>query len=132
MTVTFFDRGDLANPLNGSELDSVLDLELALRRPAEREALVCELAAPDGRTLWVGLGGELGYVQYRAGGGIRTRLMAAPRGSRQSQGSAELMLGDTPTGVPIRYRLTAQLTFQTAAYFLETGGLNPDVTWQAV
>ena len=35
MTVTFFDRGDLANPLNGSELDSVLDLELALRGPAE-------------------------------------------------------------------------------------------------
>ena len=132
MTVTFFDRRDLGNPLNGSELDSVLDLEIALGGPAEREQFVCELVAPDGRTLWIGLDVECGYVQYRAGNGLPTRLMAGARGSWHAEGSTELSLGDTPTVISNRYRLPRSLVLETAAFFLRTGGLNPDVTWDAI
>ena len=132
MPATFFDRQDEQSLLNGSVLETDTDLQAILRKPADREPFFCELEGPNGRRLLVGLSDDAGCVEYRSDAGEPVRLRAVANGAGESEGHTEFLLGGEPTSVPNRYRLPMEALLETAGVFLRTGGLNSEVSWEAI
>ena len=132
MTVTFFDRQDEENLLNGSIPQSGEDLRALLRKPPDRAPFFCELIAENHKNLLIGLGDGTGCVQFSAGYGLPPYFLAVAPGGWDCAGQTEFLLGGKLTPVSNRYRLPMELVLETAAFFLERGALSPDVTWEAL
>jgi hypothetical protein len=56
MTVLFFDRQELSNPMNGLRIKSKIELDEALEKLGNREPFVFELVGENGYKLLVGVG----------------------------------------------------------------------------
>jgi hypothetical protein len=152
MKVTFFDRQEEDNPLNGSQLVNGKETLNLLERLKSRDPFMCELVGENGYTLLMGLGGSVSSVQYGRSDGEPPYFEAVAPGKpkqipgteghhyqasidadRRSGATApEFMMGDTPTPVPTRYALPYASAREIAIYFVETGERDPDILWEEI
>jgi len=152
MHVTFFDRQEQDNPLNGSLLVSGEETLNLLERLQFRDPFVCELVGENGYTLLMGLGGSVASVQYSRSDGEPPYFEAvAPGKPKQISGSEghpwqaaveademsgatapEFMIGGTATPTPSRYVVPYVRAREIAIYFVETGERDPDIVWEEI
>ena len=132
MTVLFFDRQELSNPMNGLRIKSKIELDEALEKLGNREPFFFELVGDNGYKLLVGLGKEIGCVQHSRTDGDTPYLMAVAPGEQDAKNYVEFLTANTPTPESKRYCLPIELLRQIAAYFLETGDRGPDVSWEEI
>src|SRR5262249_36050375 len=131
MNVTFFDREDKTNSLNGV---AIQDRELLLRILSglrSRPPFVCELLGENGFHLHVGIG-KLGHAQYSRSDGEPPYLLAVgPRPGRRDE-YLEFLLWGTPTPISKRYCMPFNSVREIAEYFLTTGCAHPGFTWEGI
>jgi Immunity protein Imm1 len=129
MNVTFFDREDEANPLNGTVARHREQLLQILNGLRNRPPFVCELLGENGLHLHVGIG-KLGHAQYSRSDGEPPYLLAmGPRPGRRDE-YVDFLLGGTPTPISKRYCMPFDSIREIAAYFLETGRAHPSFAWE--
>ena len=132
MMVRFFDRQELSNPVNGTNISTKADLLAELNSLSYRKPFFCELAEENSYNLLIGLGGAVGCVQYSAADGSTPYLMAVGPDGFEQEGFEEFLIDDTATPVARRYCMSFDLVKEVAVYFLETGDRNPLVTWEEI
>jgi hypothetical protein len=131
MNVTFFDREDRANDLNGTVIRENERLFHILDNLRNRPPFVCELIGENGFHLHVGIG-TLGHAQYSRSDGSPPYLMAVAPRPKQEEEDTEFALGGTPTPISNRYCMPFNFVRKIAGYFLETGRAHPDFFWESI
>jgi len=132
MIVTFFDRQDSMNPLNGRKIDDRVALLALLDSLKGRPPFFIELVGTQGYKLLLGLAETVGCAQYNASDGSPPYLMAVVPRKESLSGHIEFLIGGTPTPVSSRYCLQLGVIREVAAHFLETGVRSPDVSWEEI
>jgi hypothetical protein len=129
MNLTFFDREDQANALNGSLVQDRERLLRILDGLRNRPPFVCELAGENGFYLHIGIG-TMGHAQYSRMDGEPPYLLAvAPQPGRRDE-YMDFLLWQTPTPISKRYCMPFDLIREIAGYFLETGNAHPGFGWE--
>ncbi|HEY4675717.1 MAG TPA: Imm1 family immunity protein [Candidatus Angelobacter sp.] len=131
MTVEFFDRQDQLNPANGSKINS-RDISTLFASFSGRKPFFCELLAENGYKQLVGVGGTIGCVQHSSIDGEPPYLMAVGGAAQTDETEIEFLIGNTVTPVSTHYCMPFQTIKQVAAYFVETGGRDPSVSWEEI
>jgi len=131
MNVTFYDREDDTNSLNGTPVRDRDRLLKILDRLQDRPPFVCELVGDTGFHLHVGIG-NLGHAQYSRVDGEPPYLMAiAPQPGRKEE-HFEFLLWGTPTPISKRYCMPFDSVREIAGHFLETGRTHPGFAWEEI
>jgi hypothetical protein len=132
MKVTYFDRQDAANPMNGTtivEADELAKIFGAIN--GTRKPYLAELVGDNGFKLLVGIAAEMGCVQFSARDGSPPYLMAIGSNPDES-GHVDFLMGGTATPIPKRYCLPTQRVRQIAASFLQIGERARCVEWEEI
>src|SRR5690242_20342641 len=108
MTVTFFDRQDKLNPLNGTMIQDPGEVAQLLKSLQHRTPFLCELIGDNGYNLLLGIGATCGCSQYSRGDGNPPYLMAIGDDQAASEEYVEFLTADTPTPIARRYCITSQ------------------------
>jgi hypothetical protein len=130
MTAIFHDQENPSNPLNGHRVASS-EVGQLLRSLQTREPFFCSLEADSG-TLLVGVGRELGCIQFTPKDGGPPYLMATTGSMEDDDEYVEFLSGGTPSPVPRRYCLPWLLVERTVAAFLDQGVVPSDLEWEEV
>jgi hypothetical protein len=131
MMITFFDRDDTANELNGTLIRDGARLLQILQSLQNRIPFFSELVGENGFCLLVGIG-KLGCAQYSRCDGSTPYLMAvAPNPSSQDQSHSFLMAG-TSTPISGRYCMPFETVMAIAGHFQKTGTIYPKLSWEAI
>jgi hypothetical protein len=93
MAIRFFDTQHTGNPANGKTITGGKELRDLLNSLQYGDAFFCELLAPNASKLLLGIGSDIGCVQYSSGDGTPPYLMAT---------AATRPPADTYAGVPDR------------------------------
>src|SRR5262245_49443825 len=120
MKTQFFDLLDNANPLNGTSVENLAELQNVLESVRDRLPFIAELIGDNGFKLTFVLGTTEGCVQFCSVEYEPPYLMAVNPNSQDSEGEVEFMMGDTPTPVSRRYCLPYDAFVQIAAEFVRT------------
>jgi len=132
MVVTFFDRQDENNQLNGSTYVDSRSLLNCLKLLTSRSAFFCEIDSDNGFKLLVGIGGNWSCIQHSSAGGSPPYLMAVPGEPPLGAQDMEFLIGNTPTPVSRRYILGAELAEKVISYFVGTGKKSESVEWEEI
>jgi hypothetical protein len=132
MTVTFFDRQDRQNRLNGIVIREPAAIASLLESLTGRAPFLCELVGANGKNLLLGVGGGFGCAQYSPSDGSPPYLMAVAADSSQSNGYIDFLTGGTPTPISKGYCLTPDMTQKVAQHFVATGERYPDIMWEEI
>jgi len=90
------------------------------------------LLCDNGYKLLVGLGGEIGSIQYGRIGGSPPYMMAAAVSMERTTDHMEYLIGGTPTEVPSRYCLPIEMVRDIASHFQNTGDRSQMVSWEEI
>jgi hypothetical protein len=129
MIVTFFDREDDMNHLNGTIVRDNNQLFKILDSLRSREPFFCELVGDNGYCLLVGIG-QNGCVEYSRCDGEPPYLGAVASIRGREEGYFEFLTGGTPTPISKRCCFPFNTVREIAGYFRETGGMYPGVAWE--
>jgi hypothetical protein len=132
MTLTFFDRQDPSNHLNGAKLRNQEELLEVLDALQNRKPFFCELVGENGYTLLLGIGPVWGFAQYSPGDGSTPYLMAVNPSEQECRDHVEFLTASTPTPVSKRYCVPLDTVTQAAAYFIDTGDRSPALLWEVI
>jgi hypothetical protein len=130
MIVTFYDLEDDANPLNGSVIRNRDQLRQILRSLQEREPFSCELTAPNGAELVLGVG-AIGFADY-CRNGDPPYLCAVTNRNVVYGIEPEFLVGGTPTPVAARFCMPFDDVIKIAVYFFDTGTTCPLFSWEEI
>lgn len=131
MTVKFFDKQDLLNPSNGSNIDSE-DLSKLLASFSNRKPFFFELLAENGYKQLVGVGKDTGCVQHSSIDGNPPYLMAVASTGQANEAEIAFLIENTMTPISIHFCIPFQMVKQIASYFAETGKRDPSVSWEEI
>jgi len=129
MIITFFDREDDANCLNGTIIRDKSLLYQILDSLQSRIPFDCELVGDNGFCLLVGVGKE-GCAQYNRCDGTPPYMMAVDRSKGWEKGYIEFLDGGTPSPVSKYYCMPFASVREIAGYFVETGRMYPAIAWE--
>lgn len=132
MKAQFFDRQDVANPLNGTSITDLSELRNVLGSVRGRPPFFAELIGENGFKLLMGVGGAEGCVQFSSVDGAPPYLMAVAPNDGNSEGEQEFLIGDAASPVPKRYCLPHDAVEDIAAAFVQTGQRKADVPWEEI
>ena len=132
MIVTFFDREELSNSINGLSIKNQAELDNVLEKLGKRAPFFFELCAENGYNLLVGFGNTIGCVQHSPGDGSSPYLVAVAPSERVTEDYFEFLAGGTPTPISRRYCMRWEQVRQITAHFLETGAPSPDFLWDEI
>jgi Immunity protein Imm1 len=131
MKTQYFDRQDVANPLNGMSITNLSELRSALESARGRPPFFVELIGDNGFKLLLGIGGNEGCAQFSSVAGAEPYLMAvSPDGD--AEGERVFLIGDTASPVPKRYCFPHGIVEDIAATFVQTGQRKSDLTWEEI
>jgi len=133
MNVTFFDRDDAENCLNGTVIydNSRLYKILTLQSTQNRLPFFCELIGENEFCLLVGVG-KIGCAQYSRCDGEIPYLMAVSN-ERSSQGGCnEFLTAGIATPVRAQFCMSFHVVLEIATFFRETGGAYPAISWEEI
>ena len=119
--VLFFDRQNLANPLNGTTIDKSQSLRAIIQGQQPRQPFLSELIGENGHKLLVGLGATEGCVQFSSADGAPPYLMAVREDLEQEGSVQDFLIGNTATPVAHRFCLPMEKVAEIAIHFLESG-----------
>ena len=129
MDVEFHDLEDEFSPFHGARIRSAAKLAGIIDASRTREPFFCELVGENGYKLTIGLGADVGCVQYSPSDGELPYLMAIPDVPTAGADVA-FSAGGQSAAIPERYYLPFDLAKQIAIFFLETGSRSPAVRWE--
>jgi hypothetical protein len=132
MIVTFFDRQDEGNPLNGSTFSNSSALLDCLHELSSRPPFLCEIENENGFKLLVGIGGRWSCIQHSRTDGLPPYLMAVPRETQSGVSDMEFLMGNTGTPIRGRYILKSELADKLVSFFVEAGGRSDAVEWEEI
>jgi len=131
MKLTFFDREDEANKLQGTVVQDGASLLRIFDAVRNRWPFICELVGQNGFRLHVGVGAN-GFVQYSSCDGSPPYLVALAPRPEQRDKEIEFLCGGTPTPIPDRNCMPFESVREIAGYFLQTGRAHPAFSWEEV
>ena len=129
MQVEFFDLEDELSPFHGASLSAAAELARIIEASRAREPFFCELVGENGYKLTIGLGKDIGCVQYSPSSGDPPYLMAMARDAN-ARGYVEFLAGGQPSEVPAYYCVPIEMVKQIALCFIETGRASDAVRWE--
>jgi Immunity protein Imm1 len=132
MKAVFNDLQDHSSALDGAVVHNREGLFALLDSVRNREQFGCELVGENGYKLTLGIGNKVGFVQHSPSDGDTPYLLALAPEKHCDQEYAEFLVGDTPTPIPGRFCLPLDKVKDIAAYFVETGGRSPVVSWEEI
>jgi hypothetical protein len=130
MNSVFHDHEDPANTLNGRGLTSSEAIRL-LRSLRTRDPFFCSFETNAG-TLLVGVGPDVGCVQFTPKAGGPPYLMAVNDSIGSSDEYVEFLSGGTPSPVPRRYSLPWPLLERIVTDVLDRGAIPNDAVWEEI
>jgi hypothetical protein len=132
MKAVFNDMQDYSSSLDGAVVHDRQELFAVLDSARAREPFVCELEGDNGYKLMLGIGQEVGCVQYSPSNGDVPYLMALAPGDHGDDEYVEFLCGNTPSPIPLRNILPFEMVKEIAAHFVETGERWPGVAWEEI
>jgi Immunity protein Imm1 len=132
MKAVFSDMQDYSTSLDGATVRDRNELFAVMDSARDREPFVCELEGENGYKLMLGIGKDVGCVQYSPIDGDIPYLMALAPGNHYEGEYIEFLMGNTPSSIPRRNCLPLEMVKEIAAYFIETGGRWSAVSWEEV
>jgi len=129
MDVEFNDLQDQLSPFHGTRVSTAAELARIIDASRTREPFFCELVGDNGYKLTIGLGADVGCVQYSPSGGEPPYLMAIPD-VPTADADVEFVAGGQRAPIPEHYYLPLELAKKIAVCFLETGHASPAVRWE--
>jgi hypothetical protein len=130
MKTHFLDLLDNANPLNGTSIENLAELQNVLESVRERLPFIAELSGDNGFKLTFVLGPTEGCAQFCSVENKPPYLIAVNPNLGDSEGKVEFLIGDTLTPVSKRYCLPYDAFVTIAAEFVQTGERKHDVLWE--
>jgi hypothetical protein len=131
MKVRYDNQQDDLDPMNGGVFSDQEKLIELLDSRRNDPPFAARLSGDNGFELMIGIGGDVGCVQYSHSNGDLPYLMAVPPGPQPS-GDVEFLMGGTATPIPARYILSFDELKKVVLYFLETGDRINAVSWEAI
>jgi hypothetical protein len=132
VNTTFNHEQDHSGVLDGVTIHDANELFTLLDSFKGREPFVGELVGENGYMLKLGIGSDLGCVQYSPSDGDVPYLMAVAPGVHSDDEFVDFLIGNTPTSIPKRNCLPFEVVKKIAAYFIETGERSSSVSWEEV
>jgi Immunity protein Imm1 len=132
MSAKFFDLHNAKNPDNGTELPDGSAVRALLARNAINPPFVAELISDHATKLMIGLGPEIGSVQFSTADHEPPYLVANCQSEKMRSGVAEFPIGNEPSEIELRWCIPLAVLLDVAAHFVETGQRSPSVAWAAI
>jgi hypothetical protein len=132
VTVIFFDRQNLTNPLNGTTIDNSQSLRAIIGGLQYKQPFFSELIGEDGNKILLGIATAVGCAQFSSTEGTPPYLMAVSGSPEEVFGARSFLIGDTATPVARRFCLSMEKVVEIAVDFLETGKRSDSVEWEEI
>jgi hypothetical protein len=130
MIVRYKNQQDKSDPMNDVAITSKKELSDLLRARRHNAPFLARLSGHNGFEIMVGIGGEIGCVQYSRSDGRPPYLMAHSANPPLKSGDVEFLTANTPTPVPAEEIISFEEIEEIALHFLETGERSDIVIWQ--
>ncbi|PHR87369.1 MAG: hypothetical protein COA78_37200 [Blastopirellula sp.] len=133
MNIEFHDREERNNPLSGQSFSSTDEVAALMDKLRTKPPFFCELIGDNGYNLMIGIGGDVGCVQYSARDGLPPYLMATAFSGNKSEGEyMEFLTGGTLTPVERRYCMPFNIVSEIVADFVRSGLASSAVEWEEI
>lgn len=130
MKVRYDNEQNTTDPMNGKLISENMNLLELLDDRRREHPFIFRLSGDNGFELLVGLGLDLGCVQYSASNGDPPYLMAVSARPPMKRGYMEFLTANTPTPFAARYIISFDELKEIALYFLQAGERSNVVSWQ--
>ena len=133
MKAIFVDLEENDNPMNGSVVATSTDVQNMFQLLRGRRPFMFQLQLEDGRTLDIGIAGDVGCIQQSPSDGMPPYRMATTSSNSQiGQGDTEFSVGGTATPIDNRYCLPAHAIERIVQYILDGRGSPDGIAWDDV
>jgi hypothetical protein len=133
MKAIFVDLEENDNPMNGSVVATSTDVQNMFQLLRGRRPFMFQLQLEDGRTLDIGIAGDVGCIQHSPSDGMPPYRMATTSSNSQiGQGDTEFSVGGTATPIDNRYCLPSQAIERIVQYILDGRGSPDGIAWDDV
>jgi hypothetical protein len=130
MRTVFADLQNEDNPDNGLQIDDPQRArELLTELASKRVESACQFTNDSGRSLIVGVGPSLGFVQYTSDDGLPPYLMAMAASTSSEQRDLEFAIGDTMTPIAGKYLVPIEVVAAIVEDFIAAGQRSDRVAW---
>lgn len=130
MQVKFVDFDTNEQPVPQVVLSRRDEVTKLLNGMRNREPFMCELVGDNGYKLGIGIGADVGCVQYSRVDGEPPYLMAS-NGIEYGDEHTFMMSG-TPTPVDGKFCLPMTKVIDIAGFFVETGRKPAEINWEEI
>ncbi len=130
MKVKFVDLDTNEQPAPQVVLTSGEEVAKLLNDMRKREPFMCELVGENGYKLGIGIGADVGCVQFSRADGVPPYLMAESHTKSSEEHS--FMMSGTPTPVDGKFCLPRAAVIDIAGFFVETGQKSSKTTWEEI
>jgi hypothetical protein len=134
MNIQFQDLQNERNPHNGEVIGGAAVRALLEELRGVEPPFMCQFTGGNGFNLIVGIARDFGCVQHAANDGMPPFLMAVsasqPANRPANRPAMEFLVGDTPTPVAGRYRISFDAIREIVAEFVSTGQRSRQVAWE--
>jgi hypothetical protein len=118
--------------MSGSEISDSANLASLLDGIRNNIPFIARLRGEDGFQLFLGIGSDLGFVEYMCVDGSLPYLAALSAKPQVKAGHVEFLTANTPTPIPARFILSFDEMKQIALHFLKTGERSDAVIWESI
>ncbi len=130
MIVHYDNEQDDLDPMNRTVVGSGAQLSELLDSRRNNAPFFARFSSDNGFEIMVGIGGNVGCVQYSRGDGAPPYLMAVSSRPPMKRGCVEFLTANTPTPIAARYILSFDEVKTIAIHFFKTGERSNAVSWQ--
>ena len=132
MKVWYINQQDDSDPVNGAVITGSEMLTALLNSRRSRPPFLALFSGDNGFEIMVGIGGNIGCIQYSRSDGKAPYLMAVSAHPPMKSGYVEFLTADTPTPFAARYILNFDEVKKVALDFLKTGERSDAVSWRSL
>jgi hypothetical protein len=132
MKIQYRNQQDKSDPMNGAVIAEGGPLLELLNNRRSAPPFVARFSGDNGFKIMVGIGGDVGCVQYSRNDGVPPYLLAISVQRPMEKGHFEFLTGGTATPFRARNILSFDELKHIALHFLETGQRSDAVTWESI
>ena len=132
MKLLYENQQEDADPKNGMIISSGTQLDAVLDAGRIGTPVFVRLSGDNGFEIMVGIGRNVGCIQYSRSDGEPPYLVALSVDCPTEGEDVEFWTGGTATPIPARFILSSDELKQIALHFLETGQRSDAVFWESI